>query len=65
MSSATPQCYGHIDLAMVKPAGTTGYDLDPLARKALLQEIGLDYNHGHRPRRWPHNFPRARGTLRG
>ena len=45
------ECYtavlrGHIDLAMAKfKAGTTGYDLDPLARKAL-QEIGLDYNHG-------------------
>ena len=37
---------GHLDLAMAKfKVGTTGYDLDPLARKAL-QEIGLDYNHG-------------------
>ena len=37
---------GHLDLAMAKfKAGTTGCDLDYLARKAL-QEIGLDYNHG-------------------
>ena len=37
---------GHLDLAMAKfKAGTTGHDLDYLARKAL-QEIGLDYNHG-------------------
>lgn len=37
---------GHLDLAMAKfKAGTTGSDLDYLARKAL-QEIGLDYNHG-------------------
>ena len=37
---------GHIALARAKfTAGTTGADLDPLARK-LLQDIGLDYNHG-------------------
>lgn len=37
---------GHLDLAMAKfKAGTTGCDLDYLARKAL-HEIGLDYNHG-------------------
>ncbi len=37
---------GHIALARAKFApGTTGAQLDPLARKPL-QEIGLDYNHG-------------------
>ena len=37
---------GHISLAMAKfTAGTTGAELDPLARKPL-QDAGLDYNHG-------------------
>lgn len=37
---------GHIDLAMAQfPQGTTGADLDPLAR-APLREKGLDYGHG-------------------
>lgn len=37
---------GHIALARAKfTAGTTGADLDKLARKPL-QELGLDYNHG-------------------
>lgn len=37
---------GHIALARAKfTAGTTGADLDQLARKPL-QELGLDYNHG-------------------
>ncbi len=37
---------GHIALAKAKfTAGTTGADLDPLARKPL-QDLGLDYNHG-------------------
>ena len=37
---------GHIDLAMAKfPRGTTGKELDALARKPL-QDEGLDYNHG-------------------
>jgi len=45
------ECYtavlkGHIDLAMAKfPDGTTGTDLDKLAR-APIRAIGLDYNHG-------------------
>lgn len=37
---------GHIALARAKfTAGTTGADLDSLARKPL-QDLGLDYNHG-------------------
>jgi Xaa-Pro aminopeptidase len=37
---------GHIALATARfPAGTTGAQLDPLARRALWQE-GLDYDHG-------------------
>lgn len=37
---------GHIALAMVKfPEGTTGSQLDALARRPLW-EIGLDYDHG-------------------
>lgn len=37
---------GHIALARAKfTAGTTGADLDKLARKPLL-DLGLDYNHG-------------------
>ena len=37
---------GHIALATVRfPAGTTGSQLDALARKALW-EVGLDYDHG-------------------
>lgn len=37
---------GHIDLAMAEfPRGTTGADLDPLAR-APLREKSLDYGHG-------------------
>jgi len=37
---------GHIALARAKfTAGTTGADLDKLARKPL-QNLGLDYNHG-------------------
>ena len=37
---------GHISLARAKfTAGTTGAQLDPLARKPL-QNLGLDYNHG-------------------
>lgn len=37
---------GHIDLAMAKfPAGTKGYQLDILARKALWKS-GLNYGHG-------------------
>lgn len=37
---------GHIALASVKfPAGTTGSQLDILARKSLWQ-VGLDYEHG-------------------
>lgn len=37
---------GHIDLAMIKfPAGTKGYQLDILARKALWDE-GRNYGHG-------------------
>ena len=37
---------GHIALARAKfTAGTTGSDLDSLARKPL-QDLGLDYNHG-------------------
>lgn len=36
----------HIDLVTAKfTPGTTGQDLDPIARKPL-QEIGLDFNHG-------------------
>jgi Xaa-Pro aminopeptidase len=37
---------GHIALATARfPSGTTGSQLDPLARRALWQE-GLDYDHG-------------------
>jgi Xaa-Pro aminopeptidase len=37
---------GHIALATARfPSGTTGAQLDPLARRALWQE-GLDYDHG-------------------
>jgi len=37
---------GHIALAMARfPAGTTGSQLDVLARRALW-EVGLDYDHG-------------------
>ena len=37
---------GHIAIATsIFPKGTKGLDLDPLARKYLL-EIGLNYNHG-------------------
>jgi len=37
---------GHIALAMAGfPAGTTGADLDKLARKPV-SDLGLDYNHG-------------------
>ncbi|MBR2548100.1 MAG: aminopeptidase P family protein [Eubacterium sp.] len=37
---------GHIDLAMSRfPRGTTGKDLDEVARKPIL-DAGLDYNHG-------------------
>lgn len=37
---------GHIAIARARfTEGTTGSDLDPLAR-AALQEIGLDYDHG-------------------
>jgi Xaa-Pro aminopeptidase len=37
---------GHIDLALARfPAGTTGQQLDAIARKPLW-EVGLDYDHG-------------------
>jgi Xaa-Pro aminopeptidase len=37
---------GHIALAMARfPAGTTGSQLDPLARQ-FLWRVGLDYDHG-------------------
>ena len=37
---------GHIDLALSRfPAGTTGHQLDAIARKPLW-EAGLDYDHG-------------------